>query len=358
MSESTGRRPSIKDVASAAGVSVATAGRVLGGYGTPAPHLVEAVNSAAAELGYQGNDLARGMKSGYSRTVGAVITDIENPFFAVAVKGMIAAAEASGYQLLITTTDGQVEREKTALRSLFRKQVDGVILVPSSTSEGAHVAKLGRHGLPIVLVDREIDGLSDVDSVVIDNKRGARRAVGYLIEAGHRNIAIITEAPPETFDDDARHGDRSGMPSLERSRGYLKALQESAIRLDPDLVVSTGPTRHAAYAATQGLLARRPDVTAVFCTDNTMTSGAYQALQDAGIPLPDGISILGFDDHEWSTMVRPTLTVVAQPAFDVGQRAFALLVERMRGTAPESSRSERLESWLVKRDSVTSLRVP
>jgi len=350
-------RPSIRDVARVAGVSVATTGRVLGGYGSPAQHLVDAVNAAATQVGYQANDLARGMKSGYSHTIGVIVTDIENPFFAQAVKGMIAAADASGYQLLISTSDAQIVREKTALRNLVSRQVDGVIVVPASTTEGAHLAKVQRDGIPVVLVDREIDGLRDVDSVVIDNVRGARRAVERLVSLGHRRIGIVTEAGREVFE--SRGGQRrsySGLPSYERSRGYLRALRDHGISVDPEIIASADDrTQASAYAATQDLLRRRPDVTALFCTDNAMTSGAYRAMQDAGIECADRLSILGFDDHEWSTMVRPTLAVVAQPAFEVGQQAFSIILTRVKGQPATGHRRERLPSHLIERDSIRAV---
>jgi LacI family transcriptional regulator len=311
------------------------------------------VNAAASEVGYQANDLARGMKSGYTHTIGVIVTDIDNPFFAQAVKGIIAAADVSGYQLLISTSEAQIAREKTALRNLVSKQVDGVIVVPASTTDGAHLAKVQRDGIPVVLVDREIEGLSDVDSVVIDNVRGARRAVERLVSLGHRRIGIVTEAAREVFEDGGQRRSYSGLPSYERSRGYLRALREHDIAVDLEIIASANDrTQASAYAATQDLLRRRPDVTALFCTDNAMTSGAYRAVQDTGIECADRLSILGFDDHEWSTMVRPTLAVVAQPAFEVGQRAFSIVLSRVRGDPPAGHRRERLPSHLIERDSI------
>ena len=155
MADRDNSRPSIKDVAREAQVSTATAGRVLGGYGSPSPKLAAVVQAAAERLGYRANELARSMKSGVTHTLGVLVTDIENPFFAQAVKGMIEAASEQEHHLLISDSNSDVERERDALHNLIAKQVDGVIISPASNRVGAHIATAQSLGLPIVLVDRE-----------------------------------------------------------------------------------------------------------------------------------------------------------------------------------------------------------
>lgn len=351
--------PSIKDVAREARVSTATAGRVLGGYGSPSPKLVAAVHAAAERLGYRTNELARSMKSGVTRTLGVLVTDIENPFFAQAVKGMIEAASEQDHHLLISDSNNDVERERDALQNLISKQVDGVIISPASTRVGSHIATAQSRGLPIVLVDRENIEVPHTDSVTIDNHSDAWSATERLLSLGHRRIGLITEANRiEVLGTHSRT--HSDMPSIERSRGFASAFRAAGINLDPELIATSSISQAAARASALDLIKQDPRITALFCTDNMMTAGAYRAIQDSGLDCPGEISILGFDDHEWSTIARPTLSVVAQPAAAVGRRTVELLLTNLRSGDPGKKPikqhqpiREMLESRLIMRESVT-----
>lgn len=359
MADRENSRPSIKDVAREAQVSTATAGRVLGGYGSPSPKLVAAVHAAAERLGYRANELARSMKSGLTHTLGVLVTDIENPFFAQAVKGMIEAASEHDHHLLISDSNNDVERERDALRNLISKQVDGVIVSPASTRNGSHIAAAQSRGLPIVLVDRENIEVPYADSVTIDNHSDARSATENLLRLGHQRIGLITEADrSEVLGVHSRT--HSDMPSIERSRGFAAAFRAAGIDLDPELIATASISQSAARATALDLLKRDPHITALFCTDNMMTAGAYRAIQDSGLDCPTEISILGFDDHEWSTIARPMLSVVAQPAAEVGRRTVELLLANLRrGSSSEESGPqprpirEKLESRLIMRESVS-----
>lgn len=358
MADRDNSRPSIKDVAREAQVSTATAGRVLGGYGSPSPKLAAVVQAAAERLGYRANELARSMKSGVTHTLGVLVTDIENPFFAQAVKGMIEAASEQEHHLLISDSNSDVERERDALHNLIAKQVDGVIISPASTRVGAHIATAQSLGLPIVLVDRENLEVPHADSVTIDNHSDAKSATERLLSLGHRRIGLITEADrSEVFGTYSR--DHSDMPSIERSRGFASAFKSAGINLDPESIATPSISQAAARASALELIEKDPCITALFCTDNIMTVGAYRAIQDLGLDCPGEISILGFDDHEWSTIARPTLSVVAQPAAAVGRRTVELLLANLRNGVPERDTPsqhqpirEKLESRLIIRESV------
>ena len=168
MSRRSRQSPTIHDVAAAAGVSTATAARALGGYGAVSPGVRERVKAAASQLGYRPNSLARSMITGATHTIGLVVADIENPFFARSVRGIADVAHAAGYEVLLANSDEDPATERAAVRVLFGKRVDGLIVAPASTDEGPHLSDLSERGVPVVLLDRAIPGI-DADAVVVNN---------------------------------------------------------------------------------------------------------------------------------------------------------------------------------------------
>lgn len=323
--------PSIVEVARAAGVSTATAGRVLGGYGQASTASRAKVEDAARRLGYRPNGLARSLIHGSTETVGVLVTDVGNSFFASSVRAIADTVRAAGYEMLLANTDTDPETERRAIQVMWEKRVDGLIVAPQSPDSAARLRPVVDSGLPLVLLDRPLADLSQTDQVTVDNTTCARSAVNHLLRLGHRRIAVVSEAARELArlqGPDPIDGD-SERPSAARLVGYLSALRKAGLPAEPELVVHSPYDRKAAERAVLGLLRRDPSVTAVFCTDNVLASGAVSALQRSGRPCPDEVSLVGFDDQEWTTLVRPRLTVIRQPKRDLGTAAARRLLDRI-----------------------------
>ncbi len=306
----------IRDVAARAGVSVATASRVMNqhpGVREPARGRVLAV---VAALGYRTNGLARGLATGTLRTVGLVIPDVVNPFFPALARGVEDAAYADGYALILGNSDNAPEREAAYIRLLHDRFVDGII-VASSGAPGALPDLVG--DTPIVLLDRRVAGWA-VPCVSTDNRAGARLAVEHLLARGHRRIAHLG-GPTELAS------------SADRHDGYDAALRAAGIEPDPAWYLP-GPFRfESGYERMLRWIEAGFDCTALFAADDLIAVGALQACQDRGWAVPDRVAIVGFDDVLLARLVRPRLTTVLQPAYQAGMLAWRLLAERMADPA-------------------------
>lgn len=333
----------IKDVAQRAGVSTATAARVVGSYGYASQEARRKVLQAVEELGYQPDAVARSMVTKSTRTLGLVVTDIENPFFARAARGVTDVAQKHGYTVLLANTDEDVEKERQVLQVLQEKRVEGLILVPASTRQGEHVSKLQQRRLPVVLLDRWVRGLA-VDVVMADNAGGAYQAVAHLIKLGHRRIGVVTD-------------NLDIASSFERLEGYRRALADHGLPIDESLILVGKYTQEDAYAKTAELLARRERLSALFTTNNFMTIGAFKAIKDAGLRIPDDIALVGFDDMDWTTLGHPQLTTVAQPVYELGRTAAELVIQRI-GSLGDAAREIRLKTQFIVRESCGATRAP
>jgi LacI family transcriptional regulator len=309
--------PTIEHVAYLAGVSTATAGRAMGGYGAVSPATRERVAAAAAQLGYRRNSLARSMITGTTHTLGLVVADIENPFFARAARGVADTARAAGYEVLLVNSDHDPATERAAVRTLHEKRVDGLIIAPASTDGGPHLAELLSQGTALVLLDRPIPAI-EADAVVVDNEQAARGVVELLVRLGHRRIALLTGH-------ELIHTNRA------RLAGYLRGLEIAGLPAEDDLIRMVDYTRGAARQEMRVVLEMADSATALFATDNVMSLGAFEGAQLAGRAVPQEVSIVGFDDLEWTTIVRPPLTVVAQPVYQLGVTAARRLLARLGG---------------------------
>lgn len=346
--------PTVSDVAAAAGVSHATAARALGGYGSVSRASRTRVEAAASRLGYRRNSIASSMVTGRTQTIGFVGADIGNPFFARALRGTTDAAHRAGFEVVVANTDEDPELEASALRVMNEKRVDGVILAPSDLDLSHEVTSFLEAGTPVVCLDRVIRGAA-VDAVLVDNVRSAYVGVEHLIQLGHRRIGLVTSPIAESEDKialitraalDPLHA----IPGIARSVGYLAAHEAADLRLDADLISTSHFDADAAAVATTRLLELPEPPTAIFAVDNVRALGAYRAILASGLDFPGQISLLGFDDLEWTTIVRPSLSVVAQPAYELGARAARRLLARLDGdTSPPQIIT--LETRLIPRDS-------
>jgi LacI family transcriptional regulator len=326
----------IRDVARAAGVSTATAARALGGYGHASPAARRKVSESARMLGYRPNAVARALVSRATTTVGLVVGDIENPFFAAAARGLADVMDAHGYTVLLANADEDAERERRAVDALRARQVDGMVVVPAPGASPGHLADLVAARIPLVLLDRVVAGV-EADSVLVRNAAGAHAAVAHLVALGHRRVGVVSDLPEITS-------------SAERISGYRRALRAAGIEADPGLISIGGPTQADGEAAALRLLDRRDRPTAVFTANNFMTVGALRAARALGLRIPSDLALVGFDDLDWTTLVEPPVTVVSQPVTELGRTAGQRLLRRLGGDRA-APRRIRLEARLIVRRS-------
>ncbi len=337
----------IHDVARVAGVSRSTAARAVGGYGVVSESARERVQQAARELGYSANGLARSMITGRTNTLGAVVADMENVFFARAMRGFTDVARKEGFDVILANTDEQVEMERSALKVFLEKRVDGLMLSPASLVECDHIIAAHRTGPPMVLLDRPVPGLK-IDTVQVDNIMTTRQIVEHLVEAGHRKIALVTGGSGGSADIDR---DRLVATGEDRYLGYRQALEAAGIAFRPDYVRAGDFHRESARQETLALMDPRDRPTAVFATDSVIALGAFEAFQDLGLRIPDDVSLVSFDDDDWTTVVRPKLSVMVQPVYEMGALAAERLIARVRGKVVRPKNFVLATQW-VPRDSV------
>lgn len=356
MSGASPSRVTISDVAREAGVARATAARVLGGYGSVHAGLQEKVRAAAEALGYQANTLARSMSTGVTHTIGVVVADIGNPFFAGVVRGIADGARASGYDTVVVNTDERRDREQDAVRVLLGKQVDGLVVASAFGRSEApeHLRDAIARGVPVVAVDREVPGV-DVDAVVIDNREVTRQAVGHLIEAGHRRVALawgpLLPRPATSLARLLAASERDLSTSGARLLGWRDALDDAGLPADPALVMTGSQTVDGVRRfVTRQLTAPEP-ATAVFATETDAVLGTLAAARELGRAVPGELSLIGFDDSRWATVTTPALTMIEQPVRQLGQTAVTCLVQRIEGRTG-AGRVRALHGRLVLRDSV------
>jgi LacI family transcriptional regulator len=351
------RRPTVTDVARAAGVSVATAGRVLGGYGRVGEEMRITVQEAADRLGYSPNVVARSMRSGNTRSIGFVGADISNPFFATAMRGICDVAREEGYEAILMNSDDRLETERNAVRVLLEKQIEGIVVAPTSVTDVEHLKRAQEQGVPVVLLDRQIPML-DTDSVGIDNEAAAREAVEHLIGLGHRRIGLLASIDPQERPElVSPPGSRAlivhgvARPSIDRIRGYIAALAGSQLAASRQYVrYSPIGDITDAHSQAYALLGQRQRPTAVFAADNVTTQGLFTAARARGLSIPGDVSLVGFDDLDWTTLVEPALTVVAQSPLSAGRQAAQRLFLRIQGDT-DPAEQILLETQLILRGS-------
>ena len=305
----------IRDVAKDAGVSVSTASRAMGNYGYVSDEVRATVLESARKLGYRPHAIAKSMVSGETKTIGFVVGDIENPFFASLAKYVNALISLQGYTMMVYTTDENIEEEIRGVDSLISKQVDGLIIAPSSANEYSHILAAQNSGVSVVLVDRPLPDL-EIDCVSVDNIQAMNEAVTYLLDLGHKDIGFLSDSLEISS-------------NQERLAGYTRALNDHGIEANNDLLKITGYTVMDGYRGAVALLSSPQRPSAVVTANNFMTTGFLLAAHDMGIKIPDNISLIGFDELDWYKLINPPITTIAQPIKRIGQEVSRLLLSRM-----------------------------
>jgi LacI family transcriptional regulator len=332
---SSGRQPTVADVALRAGVSQSTASRVLSGRGYVSSDSAARVRRAAESLAYVPNDIARSLKGRSTRVIGMVIDDLSQTFFAEVAAGIEAVLRTNGFWMIVAGTEGISSNEAHALERFAALRVEGIVLAPSTPQSPSIVRHAIGRGIPIVEVDRRA-APGVCDAVLIENERGGYLGTRHLIELGHRRIALF--GTPFTTGEG-------------RLAGYRSALAEASISFDKRLISRVTFHPSDPEVAAGWLLDANPDATAIFATNNILTGGALQALRIRRRRVPDECSLVGFDDVPWMSFTDPPVTTIAQPARAIGEQAARLLLDRIDGrlTGPPTTRF--LEPWLAVRGS-------
>ena len=308
---------SLSDVAERAGVSTATASRALSRPETVAAPTRLRVLDAARQLGYQPNVLARSLRQKETRTIGLIVADILNPFHALLAKGVQDTAEEHNYVAFLFNSDEQPDKEARALDTLRGHLPQGLLIVPTSGTR-RHLRSLPN--LPVVELDR-VSGHPHSTTVTVDNRGGARAATRHLTELGHRHIAMIV-------------GEQSISTAVERQDGFLDAMREGGLTPRPDWLRPGHHREDDGYRAARALLTQPERPSALFVGNNEMTVGAVLAARELNLRLPEDLSIVGFDDSRWAQTLWPPLTVVAQPAYDLGALACRHLINLLGTPRP------------------------
>jgi LacI family transcriptional regulator len=319
----------VADVARAAGVSKATAARVLGGYGIVSEKTREDVVSAARALNYRPNEMARSMSTGRSGIIGVVVGDIENPFFSSAVRGIADVARSAGFNVILANSSEDIDLEKAAIRVMLGKRVDGLIVTPAQCFDAAHLRDIKTSGRPIALLDRAVPGL-DVDTVTADDREAAMRMTRLLVDAGHRRIVYITAVgtPGSVYVD----LDQIYTSSVrERIEGFFAVCRACGI-VQPERNIRLGASR-AQY--TRAIVARLLDEekppTAIFASDSLIAYDVFKVLRERGVDIPRRLSLVTFNKADWTEVVTPSITAVEQPVYELGRRVAELLARRLSG---------------------------
>jgi len=333
--------PTLSQVAQKAGVGTTTVSRVINGGDSVSPKTLARVRSVIETLGYMPNEAARILKGQRSKTIGLVVPSIADPFFSSCAEAAQAIVRATGSLLIVTVTANDPRTEIENLNLLIRHRVDGLIVVPANSQSPALRDLLNRVAMPVVAIDRPVAN-SSIASVLADNMKGAMAATRHLIDHGRKRILCLT-------------GESTLYTIRERMAGYRKAVE--AAHLPCILDTSVKDYKSAEYAI-KSLLdgANPPD--AIFALKNSATIHAFEVLQRLGIPVPESIALIGFDDFDLASTVRPSISVIQQPIEEIGRRAAEILFEQLfddhkTGRSSSSKRSQqiRLHTHLIRRSS-------
>ena len=327
----------IKDVARAAGVSITTVSHTINGTRYVSEELRARVIRAMEELEYRPNVLARSLRVGQTKTIGLIIPDNSNMFFAEIARAIEDTGYQHGYSVILCNSDGQADKQRRYIRTLVDKQVDGVIFI-SSGETVTDLQYVADNHIDVVIVDREPRGIS-ADVVLVDNELAGYQATRHLIDLGHRIIACIG-VPPELN------------PIALRADGYRRAMAEAGISLPTSYRVGGDTQIESGERAIKRLLRLEPRPTAVFVCNDMMAIGAMRGARLLGVRIPEDLSMVGFDDIALARAMCPALTTMAQPISEMARLATELLIQRMRGELPTAERQRIvLTARLVVRES-------
>lgn len=330
----------LKSIAERLNVSVTTVSRVLNGKSDRyriSKETQRLIHQAAKDLHYSPNQLARGLRLRRTNTIGYIIPDISNPFFAGIAKSVEKSARKLGYSIILCDSEESTEIEENLLQIMLDRKVDGLIISPVGL-EVSHLRSISQKNIPIVLLDRYFPDLN-IPFVTSDNYQGSIEAVSMLIENGHTRIACI-------------QGLRNTSPNNDRVKGYIDAHKKHDLPIDKNLIVGDSFGEENGYIETKLLLKQNILPTAIFAVSNLISLGAIRAIAEEGLKIPNDISMISFDDQPYSSFLSTPMTTVSQQSTQIGQIAIKLLIDQIESGRQLEPKGIFLPTKLVIRDSV------
>lgn len=336
------KKISIVDVADSLGVSKTLVSFVINGRGNEKginKETQKKVQEKIKELGYTPNSFARSLRTGQSQTIGIVVADISNPFYARLCRSIEDYANAHNYNVLLCSSDENAEKEKNQIHMLMDRQVDGLIISPTR-DQPYELSEMHKDKFPIVLVDRKFNRFK-LPSVVVNNQEIARKAVTQLIDKGHKSIGLFCISPAYTS------------VMSERLNGYRMAHKEAGLRMSKSHMVEIeyALLKVDVKKRLQELMSAKNKITAVFSLNNKLTSELIKAAKALDINIPNDLSIISFDDIELFDMVEPTITAIKQPVEEMGKKATEHLLNSIRNKGNIEPCHIQLDAQLIERDS-------
>ncbi len=332
------KAPTLKDISNKLGISISTVSRALRGMPEVNPQTREAVLALAQEVDYEPNMLATSLLRRQSNLIGVVVPNMDY-FFSTAVKGMDEAALEAGYTVVVCQSNESYGREVANVQRLMQSHVDGFIVSLSSETQNTdHFKRITKKGIPLVFFDRDCSDI-DASKIMLDNFQGAYQAVTHLLEQGYKRIAYL--------------GAKTNLSiSNSREKGYRDALSNFGVQVDESLIIHGEFDRNHAFDTVMKLLSdsnARPD--AFFTVSDRLAIGAFQAIQKLGLKMPQDIGLFGFNDEPIMSLLSPSVSSVAQPAFEMGKKAARLFIEQLNSENADLSKTEFFSPKLSIRES-------
>jgi LacI family transcriptional regulator, galactose operon repressor len=330
----------MRQIAERAEVSIGTVSHVINGTAVVREKLRQRVLEAIRSLGFQPSQLARGLRRNQTSMIGMIMPDITNPFFPAVVRGVEDVAYKRSYRIVLCNTDNDPGKEISYLNELRSYRPAGLLVIPAADSGiAAHLKAVSTSGPPVVCIDRRPDGWPG-DTVLVANEAGAYSATSHLLRVGHRNLAVIT-------------GPMHLTNAVERLAGFQRALKEARVGIEPEYIQEARFDRHSGYEAAMRVLRLLPRPTAIFACNDLMAFGVLLAARELNLRCPEDLSVVGFDNLDFTEFTAPALTTVHQPGYQLGATAARRLVERIDGLK-EPSKTIVLPTELKIRNSVVA----
>lgn len=302
----------IKEIAQLAGVSSATVSKVINGKDE---YISETTRQKILDIvereGYIPNGIAKSLRMKNTKTIGLIMPDVMNLFFAELARGAEDAAEKKGYSVILCNTDNKGSKEERYIKILQEKKVDGIIM---TAAENSGAKSLERCSTPVVLVDRDFELDREVGRITVDNEKGGYMATKFLIEKGCNNIAYISSK-------------LWSKPSAERLQGYKLALRENGIKFNKDITYYKNFRTEAGYLGALNVLDRDKTIDGIFCGNDLIAIGAVKALKEKSIRVPEDVKVIGFDNISICDYLSPPLTTIKQPIYEMGEEAVNMLID-------------------------------
>jgi LacI family transcriptional regulator, galactose operon repressor len=331
-------RPTIKDVARKARVSLGTASRVINGNRSVRDEIRGRVEQAIVELGYRPDAVAQSMRRGATRTIGIVIRDIAVPVLASFVKSAQEVLREAGYTLIVASSEDRRERELDILNAFSRQRIDGLIITTASEHDSQLLKARESLGAPVVMLDREVPAA--FDAVLVAHREGTRHAVEHLLELGHRRIALLT-------------GSETVRPSMERVLGYQDAFKARGIDVDPDLIRTSSFSADSSYVETSALLGQSDPPTAIIAGGIAMLPGSLRAIRAHSLRIPGDISLIGTCDSDLAELATPAITLIHYDFAEIGRTAAQFVLDRIERDPERPPRRVKFATQLILRASCT-----